>query len=177
MKDNQDFNSTLHPMQRFFAEALRDALEVRLNLGSSDHVQTYLASMLMRMLHQDAAFAIRNAEGQPVRTVSEMILEGDIRYRAASFRREREVHRHIGDLMLFWTGIFPEAIPTLKRGADATLNPTAQGIESYQIAGSFSHDPFTEEAPVLNELGRNFEAYQYALALIRASMPSLKPHI
>jgi len=176
MKEDQDFNSTLHPMQRFFAEALQDALQVRLNLGNSDRVQLYLSGMLMRMLHQDAAFAIRNAEGQPVRTISEMVLEGDIRYRATSFKREREVHRHIGDLMLFWTGIFPEAIPAIKKGADATLDPTAQGIESYQIAGSFSYDPFTEEAPVLKELGQNFEAYQYALALIRASMPALKPN-
>ena len=173
MKDNQDPNSNTHPMQRFFQEALQDSLENKLELPpSSKPVQLYLAEMLVRLMHQDAIYSIRDAEGNPVRSVGEMVLEGDIRFRANSFKREREVHRHIGDLMLFWSGIFPEAIKCFLTGVDSRLDPTYQGRSSYEIAGSFDHDPFQSEAPILRELSTNFEAYQYGLSLVRANLPS-----
>ena len=163
-----------HPLFQFFRGSLRASLE-HVGLRDDDEVETYLASMLETFVHRDGIFAIRDADGRRVESVAEMLVEGDVRLNADSFARERQVHRHIGDFVLFWSGMFPEFLQQLKRpgGTDSLVDLVAQGRESYHIVSTFEYDPYGVEAPTFRKLSERFDQYQRALLLLRASMPGL----
>ena len=74
-------------------------------------------------------------------------------------RTRREVHRHIGDFTLFWTGVYPEAVSRLRSvlSRDFFIDYCEQGKRSYYIASTFEDDAYREEAPVLRRLSEDFE--------------------
>jgi len=152
-------------------EALHDSLNERLGIDDGEEVNDYLVQMLVRFLHNDGIFSIRNAMGRRVESVAEMVAEGDVRVNADSFEREREVHKHIGDFLLFWSGVFPEFLQYVKAptSRDAILNVVEQGRFSYQVAGSFEYPPHEQEAATFKKLSAHFVEYQYGLRLVRAS--------
>jgi hypothetical protein len=172
MKPTPDSN---HQIRLYFATALHDA--IRGGLGIYElAVEEYLTNMLVCFLHVDSVYGIKDRQGRSVTAVTDMIVEGDVRLNADSFDREREVHRHVGDFLLFWSGMFPEFMPMLKSpaGRDALLDPVGQGRHSYQVAGSFEHDPYAAESRVLRRLADDFEAYQYGLGLVRAGFEGFR---
>lgn len=156
-----------HPIRRFFAEALHDSLRVQLGLRHED-VEEYLCEMLMHFLHQDGIYSIRDASGHPIGSVADMVIEGDVRLNADSFEREREVHKHIGDFLLFWSGVFPEFLRDMQFGKDALLDPIGQGRLSYYVASTFDYGDYAREAPVLRTLSGEFETYMVGLSLLRS---------
>jgi hypothetical protein len=133
-------------------------------------VESYLVEMLVRFLHQDGIHAIRDATGRTVTSIPEMLAEGDIRLRADSFERERQVHRHIGDFLLFWSGMFPESMPAMVKqsGIDKILDPIGQGRMSYHVVSTFNYPPYEEEAQIFHKLSEGFEDYRYGLTLVRS---------
>ncbi len=162
--------SSDHPIRIFFATALHECLNGGLGLGDEGPVESYLVDMLVRFLHQDGIHAIRDATGRQVTSIPELLAEGDIRLKADSFERERQVHRHIGDFLLFWSGMFPESMHAmaLKSGIDTILDPIGQGRMSYHVASTFNHPPHQEEAQVFRKLSERFEDYRYGLTLVRS---------
>ena len=62
-------------------------------------------------------------------------------------RTAREVHRHIGDFTLFWTGLYPEMLKRLRSAflRDSFIDYCEQGKRLY-IASTFEDDPYREEA-------------------------------
>ena len=76
-------------IRRFFADALHDSL-AKMGL-KEEKVEEYLAEMMVRFLHQDGLYGIRDAQGRRVESVADMVAEGDVRLNANSFDREREV--------------------------------------------------------------------------------------
>ena len=158
-----------HPLRRFFAEALHDSLRVQLGL-EHEAVEDYLCELLLSFLHDDSIYSIRDAFGTRVSSVADMMEEGDIRLNADSFAREREVHKHIGDFLLFWSGVFPEFLKGLRApgSKDALLNPVEQGRLSYYVASTFDYGDFAREAPVLRTLSDEFESYMFGLTLLRS---------
>lgn len=159
-----------HPLQTTFAPAVKHALRVQVGLEPDDATETYLATMLCRFARGEAIHAIRNAEGQPVTSLAEMLAEGDIRLNADSFAREREVHKHVGDYLLFHAGMFPEELKRirLREGLEALIDPIGQARFSYHVAGSFTHPPYTSESRTLQRLSEQFDAYRYGLSLLRS---------
>lgn len=153
-----------HPIRAYFADAVHHSLHDRLGLREIEDVEQYLANLLAAFLHNDRIFAIRNLDGRPVEAVAEMVMEGDVRLNADSFEREREVHKHIGDFLLFWSGLFPEFLDR-----DPLIDPVRQGQASYHIVSTFEHDPFGREAPMFRKLSRDFEAFRIGLGLVRSS--------
>ena len=149
----------------YFRDALHWSFAERLGIDDAA-AEAYLAAMLVRMAATDGLYAVRDDRGQRVSSVREMLAYGDVRLRARSFDQERKVHRHIGDFILFWAGLFPERLTSLGAFAD----PIAQGRESYAIAASFDHPPYHEEAPVLGRLAREFETFREGLTLVRRSI-------
>jgi hypothetical protein len=160
-----------NPIEALFGEALQDALRRRVGLQPNEALEAYLTRLLVEFLRQDRLDAIRDPEGRPVRSISEMLEYGEVTQRAESFNQERTVHRHVGDLLLFWSGMFPEALPRLTASdpRDAFLDCTRQGQESYHVVSTFDHDPFAEESRLFKKLSEDFEAYQMGLAQFRAS--------
>lgn len=160
-----------HPLRMFFLEAVDESLTHRLGLDEGEDVKEYLVSMLIRFLHKDGLYDIRNAEGRRVESVAEMVEEADVRLNADSFEREREVHKHIGDFLLFWSGVYPEFLQYLKAptGKDAIVDVVEQGRFSYHVASTFEYPPYEREADTFKKLSAKFVEYQYGLRLVRSS--------
>lgn len=155
-----------HPLRRLFA-GLTEHTFIHL-LGVADPPLTdYLSGMLSRFLHMDAVHRLKNAEGKRLEEVAEMMLEAEAMPPAG--RTCREVHRHIGDFTLFWTGVFPEALRRLRNALkkDHLIDYFAQGKRSYFIASTFEDDPYRDEAPVLRRLSEQFELCAYGLNQVR----------
>jgi len=163
-----------HPIWMYFGKAVHEALNGELGVNDED-VEVYLTGMLVEFLHRDNLFAIRDRQGHTLQSIADMLAEGDVRLNADSFTREREVHRHIGDFLLFWSGLFPEFLREMRMQdlRDALLDVNAQAKESYHIASTFDHAPYTAEAKTFRKLSTQFEAYQAGLMLVRASFDGM----
>ncbi len=141
-------------------------------VGISDPaLMDYLAAMLTDFAHFDTVYGIRASAGAPLREVADMLEEADVRTRAASFERERQVHKHIGDFTLFWTGVYPEYILHLRRqmSRDALLDYVSQGKSSYYIASTFDYGDYAEEARILRCLSHTFETVAFGLQGVRSA--------
>jgi len=163
-----------HPIRGYFAKELHKALH-EVGLSEQD-VEAYLSHMLVAFLHHDEIFAIRNGAGQRLEVIVDMLAEGDIRANATSFDRERQVHKHVGDFLLFWSGLFPEFLKHVKKptSKDAVVDVVRQGQMSYYLASTFDHNPYGIEAPVLRKLSDDFEGYQKGLLVVRKSMDTMR---
>lgn len=165
---NYDLSST-HPFRLWVAESVRASLRDRVRLEHSELVEGYVTDLLVRFMRADRHYAIRDDEGRPITSVAAMTERGDIRFGARNFDEEREVHRHIGDFLLYWGGMFPEHLDRMRRqnGLDLYVDPIRQGKMSYHIASTFTHEPFGREAPVMGRLRDDFEAVRYGLHFVR----------
>ncbi|GMV87891.1 MAG: hypothetical protein AMXMBFR81_08220 [Chthonomonas sp.] len=161
--------SDQHPIRRMFGEMVHRAFHDRLELRGDEDVERYVSNLLVEFLHDDQIYAIRNAYGKRVTDLGEMLLEGDVRYNAPSFEREREVHKHVGDFLLFWAGLFPESVPksAVTLNGEPLLPPIAQGRTSYGIVSEFRHEPFGRESSFYDKMSRRFEAYVVGLRYVR----------
>ena len=88
------------PLRDFFAGIAEYAFETRLGIADPPLVD-YIAGLLTRFIRADSLYAVRDLAGHRLEEVGEMLIEGGARVGDA----RREVHRHIGDFTLFWTGV------------------------------------------------------------------------
>lgn len=171
----KDESKEPHAIERFFREAIHETMHERLGLRHMEDVENYVAALLAKFLHDEAIFAIRDANGRRVRSIPEMLAEGDIRLNADSFEREREVHRHVGDFLLFWSGLFPEFLDSVGASAgDGLIDAVRQGSESYYIVSSFDYAPYESEAPTFRKLSNEFLACREGLRLMRGSFEGFR---
>ena len=131
----------------------------------------YVSELLYRFTRLDQLLRIRGLFGRPITQVTEMVAEADHRIGTA----RREVHRHIGDFALFWSGLFPEAVNRMQAGAckDHVVSFTRLGKRSYHIASTFEQDPFADEAAVFRRLSDQFELCAYGLREVRREWEEL----
>lgn len=163
--------SSDHPIRDLFHGLVERALCVQLGMTDQE-VSRYIGNVLVDFTHRDSIFRIRDANGRALEQVGEMLFEGDLALGATSFDREREVHKHIGDYTLFWTGVYPEMLRTLRRAdrPDHLLEYVEQGRKSYQIASTFQHGRYADEAPVLRQLAEQFETCMVGLNIVRQEL-------
>jgi len=168
--------SSDHPIRRTFAMALHDSMDRQLGIPDAEPLVDYLSAMLVRFLHLDGLYAVRDTYGRRVTSVAEMVVEGDVRLNADSFDREREVHQHIGDFLLFWSGLFPEALKQIKAptGKDALLDPIRQGQLSYYVVSTFDHGRYADEAPTFRRLSDEFDVCRESLKMMRSTFDGLR---
>ncbi len=155
-----------HPLRRLFAGLTEQTFMA--NLGVADpQLVDYLSILLSRFVHLDAIHRFRNAAGQRIEDVVDMILEAEAL--PAEGRTRREYHRHIGDFTLFWTGVYPEALKRLQTvlSKDRFVDYCQQGKRSYYIASTFENNPYQEESKVLRRLSSDFELCAYGLSQVR----------
>jgi hypothetical protein len=155
-----------HPLRRMFAGLTEQTFMA--TLGVADPPLTdYLSGLLSRFIHMDAIYRLRDARGRRLEEVAEMMAEAESM--PPEGRTRREVHRHIGDFTLFWTGVYPEALNRLRSllSKDHFIDYCAQGKRSYYIASTFAEHPYAEEAPVLRRLSADFELFAYGLHQVR----------
>jgi hypothetical protein len=154
-----------HVLQRFFSGLSEYIFHSQLGVADPPLI-AYIGDLLVRFVRLDAMYRVRNLEGRPLRELAEMMAEAENRGADSS----REVHRHIGDFALFWTGVYPEALPRMQHAAskDYFVDFCTQGKHAYFVASTIdtarAHDPPCE---LLERLSREFELCTYGLRRVR----------
>jgi hypothetical protein len=164
------------PLQRFFQEVVERNYE---GVGARNtEVQAYVANLLAEFCEAETLYKIRNAEGRPLSDLGEMLLESDPIYGpAASFDRERQVRKHIGDYSLFFSGMFPEGLNhyRLRRTRmEGLLDFVKAGKESYYIVSKFEHFEYAKVAPLFRKMSREFEQLVYGLNQVKNELDELQ---
>jgi len=160
-----------HPIRELFFTVVHRAFRSQVGVSDPD-LTRYLSDVLVDFTHRDAIYRIRDARGKPIEEVAEMMVEGDVSLNATSFDREREVHKHIGDFTLFWTGVYPEMLRFFRAAhrCDHLIDFVQQGRASYRIASTFDYGRYAHEAPVLRRLAEQFETCMHGLHLVRGEL-------
>ena len=155
-------------LQELFGELVERAFALSLRWDDRQ-VMRYLTRLLTEFAHIDSLYRLRDLNGRPLREVAEMLYYADVRLGAQSFYQEREVHRHIGDFTLFWTGVYPEALPRMRASLrkDHLIDYVKQGKESYRLVSLFDIGEWREEAPMFRRLSENFEVAMQGLHAVR----------
>jgi hypothetical protein len=155
-----------HPLRRLFSGLTEHTF--LMTLGMADPPLTdYLSEMLSRFIAMNALFRLRDTGGRRLEEVAEMMIQAEAM--PPEGRTRREVHRHIGDFTLFWTGVYPEALKKLRSALtkDSFIDYCEQGKRSYYIASTFEDEPYRDQAPVLRRLSEGFELVAYGLNQVR----------
>jgi hypothetical protein len=157
---------TENPLRRLFAGLTEHAFLTTLGVADPPLID-YLVVLLSRFLHMSDIYRLRNAEGRPLLEVVEMLMEAE--QLPPEGRTAREVHRHVGDFTLFWTGVYPESLHKLRArlGKDTFIDYCAQGKRSYFIASTYQADDCKDEARILRRLSDEFELCAYGLNRVR----------
>ena len=150
---------------RYFSGLCEYIFESRLGVADPPLVD-YLSDLMLRFARLDTVHRVRTLAGRPAIEVADMLSEAENRVGLA----RRDVHRHIGDVTLFWTGVYPESLPKLRavEKKDFFVDYCAQGKRAYFIASTIETDR-EEDAPneLLQRLSAQFEMCAYGLGEIR----------
>ncbi len=159
-----NFDDTDNALDRFFTGLSEHVFHSHLGVVDTQIVD-YISGLLVRFSRFDAMNRVRQLNGQPAVEVVVMVAEAEMRVGEA----RREVHRHIGDYTLFWTGVYPEALRDLKAPdrKDQFVSYCAQGKRAYRIASSIRCEQTKESNDLLQRLSDQFEMCAYGLREIR----------
>jgi len=159
-------------LDRLFAALTEHTFQTDLGIADPPLID-YLSKLLLRFLRTDAMYRVRDVEGNCLNEVVDMLAEAEAR----QAKPQREAFRHIGDYTLFWTGVYPEALPRFQGASskDQLIDYCAQGKRSYLIASTFDDEPYRDEAPILRRLSEEFELCMTGLHQVRAEWENL-PH-
>jgi len=150
-------------IRRFFTGLTEYAFHARLGVADPPLVD-YIAELLVRFVRSDELYPVRSVRGQRLVQVADMLVEAQHREGPA----RQQVHRHIGDFTLFWTGVYPEVIDGMRRGSkDALIDYQQQGKRAYWIASTIPVEKETAPAEVLMRLSEQFELCVYGLCEVR----------
>ena len=162
--------SDSHPLREFFTQLVTQHFAEGVGIRDQE-VAGYVSNMLTEFCEFDQLLRIRNSSGRQLDDVGEMLLESDPVFGpAASFDRERQVRKHIGDYTLFFAGMFPEAVNRFRlRSArlENLIDFVKAGKESYYIVSRFDVFEYKKVAPLFARLSREFESCVYGLNLVK----------
>ena len=136
-------------------------------LGITDReIVVYIVDMLARFARTDQLYRIRDARGQRLEGIAEMLIEagrgwGD--QQDYVFDRELEVRRHIGDYALFTSGLFRAWV----EGRGLLDYYLEQGRAAYRGAGELAQMAMVPQAGLLGALGEGFEHLAGGLDYVR----------
>jgi len=166
-----------HALQELFSELVHQHFERDIGLRDAE-VQDYIANVLGEFCECEQLFKIRNAEKRPLSDVGEMLLETDPIYGPApSFDRERQVRKHIGDYILFFSGMFPESLNHYRlrrQRLENFVDFIKAGKESYYIVSKFDQFEYARLAPLFAKLARDFESCVYGLNLVKGDLDEMQ---
>jgi len=166
-----------HALQELFTDLIHQHFDRDIGLRDSE-VQDYIVNMLAEFCECEQLFKVHNADGRPLNDVGEMLLEADpIFGPAPSFDRERQVRKHIGDYILFFSGMFPESINHYRlrrQRLENFVDFMKAGKESYYIVSKFDQFEYARLAPLFAKLARDFESCVYGLNLVKGDLQEMQ---
>lgn len=162
--DRPEADRNASASRRFFAGVTEQAFMTELGVADPPLID-YVSGLLARFIASDAIYGIRGIRGERLTQVADMLAEADQRRGSA----KRNLHRHIGDFTLFWTGVFPDVAERLRRmgGKDALLDYRQMGKQSYAAASRIKVDREVAPSEVLERLSDEFELCVYGLGEVR----------
>lgn len=153
-------------LRRFFAGISEQTFQTQLGVVDPPLID-YISDLLVRFTRSDAVYRIRSLTGKPLAQVTTMLVEAEARVGEA----KRDIHRHIGDFTLFWTGVYPEALGQLQSSSrkDHLVDYCTQGKRAYWIASTIciSDEQDQEDSKLLSRLSREFEMCAFGLREVR----------
>jgi hypothetical protein len=151
-------------IERFFRGISECIFHSRLGVADVELVD-YVSDLLMRYIRADSIHRVRAPGGVPAAEIFQMMCEAENRIGLA----RREVHRHIGDFTLFWSGMYPESLRRSKplESMDGFLNYCNQGKRAYRIASEIEGGENPPPCEVLHRLSEQFEMCAYGLREVR----------
>ena len=159
-----------NPLGDFFLELVNTHFDREVGLRD-EQVKSYVAALLTDFCEVEQLYKIRNAAGRPLDDVGEMLLESNPIYGdAPSFDREREVRKHVGDYVLFFTGMFPESLNRFRlrrHRLENMIDLMKAGKESYYVVSKFEYFEYAKVAPLFARLARDFEECVYGLNRVK----------
>jgi hypothetical protein len=166
-----------HPLRRLFIDMVRRRFDADLRLPDS-RLAAYVSGLLVDFTHADHLYRVRDARGRRLEDVGEMLIESNPLLEANSFDREREVRKHVGDYVLFMTGLFPESLSGRQRfrqmRLDVFVDYMKAGKESYKVVAAFDQFEYKDEAPLFRKLAENFELCVFGLNLVKQDLERLQ---
>jgi hypothetical protein len=147
---------------RFFTGLVEQTFQVKLGVVDPPLID-YVSELLVRFVRGNSVRGIRS---QTPRELDQMYLAAESQIGSA----RRLIHRHIGDLTLFWAGLFPEHLKRTR--GDASLDRYSEyclrGKRAYLIASSIETDAEgSVPGDLLERLGIEFETCAYGLHQLR----------
>lgn len=151
-------------LKNLFAGLIENTFYTEIGVAEP-HIVDYLTQLLLRFVRNDSIFKFRDPTGKRLEEIAGMLIEAE----NCRDRPKREIHRHIGDFTLFWSGVYPEALKIFKGfdRRDHLLDYREQGKRSYYIASTFEQDPYENEAPILRRLSELYDVCTKGLYSVR----------
>ena len=163
------------PLRDYFAGIAEYTFQTRVGIADPPLID-YITDLLTRFIRSDALYHVRNLEGRRLGEVGLMLAEAEARIGDA----RREVHRHIGDFALFWTGVYPEALGHATRSAkfkhhDQFVDYCVHGKRAYYIASTIPTAENDVRNELLERLSEEFELCAYGLNEARKEWERREP--
>ena len=154
-------------LERFFSGLSESIFHGQLGVADVQLVD-YVSGLLSRFLRTDTMHRVRRSTGRPITEVVEMVQEADRRIGLA----RREVHRHVGDFTLFWSGMYPESLRQLQTdgSADQFVDYCEQGKRAYAIASSIEGGKGRPSCELLRRMSEQYDMCAYGLREVRREL-------
>jgi hypothetical protein len=169
--------SDRHPLRQLLSEKIAHHLGAEVGLRDEE-IWAYLTNLLTEFCDARNLYGLKNVQGRSLDDVGEMLLESDPVFgAAASFDRERQVRKHIGDFTLFCSGMFPESINRFRlrrQRLENLIDFVHAGKESYFIVSQFDQMEYRKVAPLFGRLSQQFETCVVGLNLVRKELTEMQ---
>ena len=151
-------------IERFFSGLSEYIFQSKLGVVDVQLID-YISDMMLRFVRIDSINRVRRSNGRPATELFQMLGEAEKRIGLA----KRDVHRHIGDVTLFWSGMYPERLRRLRpdRSPDGFLDYCRQGKRANAIAAEIQGDENRPSSDLLHQLSNEFEMCAYGLREVR----------
>ncbi len=153
-------------LRHYFAGLSEHVFQTHLGVVDTQ-LTDYITDMLIRFTRSDHLHRILHRRGTELDKMADMLLETE----QDQYPDHRELHRQIGDMALFWTGIFPESLRPKPRGQTKSNqfgDYCWQGKRAYLIASRLqTGDVENPSGAVLKRLADQFEMCALGLKTIR----------
>lgn len=156
-----DVYSEPEEAKQFFRSLIIQGLE-QVVPNDDQTIEDYLTDLLLLRLRTESASELTPLI-LPERSL--IVAERGLSLPKPILKQTRDIHKNIGDTLLFWLGIFPEHLRRSQREGRIPIlvNPVVLGKSSYKIASSLEEQVAPKNAPLFRKLSCNFEKYILAL--------------
>ena len=151
-------------LRRFFQRLVAPSFGM-LGLGRRELIE-YVVDLLTRFARSDQLYRLRDDGGQPLETVTELLIEMAREWDSPTpyrFERDLEIRRQCGDYALFMSGLFRAHV----EDRELLGYYLEQGRSAYLAVAEHLHLALAADAAVFRELADEFEPLSGALDYMR----------